>query len=281
MAYDSITEHTAAFSHPRPAGHRYAGIAIHWWGDPAQRPTFDGTIQYLVYGGARNSASVHYVAEAGRVACLLDPDTHLSWGQGDGAGGYGNNFFISIECNPRASDGDYATVAELIAELRAVYGPLVLKPHRDFTATACPGVWDLGRLDRLARGVASPAPAPAPVAPAPAPAPVNTTADPNRLHWTVEPGDTLGKIADYYGGPAVGAPSAADIARFNGIPDPNRISVGQVIYIPGPLAWTVDPGDTLTKIANYYGMTPEVIAANNGISVNATIHPGQVLRIID
>jgi N-acetylmuramoyl-L-alanine amidase len=277
MAYESITEHTATFSHPRPAGHRYVGIAIHWWGDPAQRPTFDGTIQYLVYGGARNSASVHYVAEAGRVACLLDPDTDLSWGQGDGANGYGNNFFISIECNPRASDGDYATVAELIAELRETYGPLVLKPHRDFTSTACPGVWDLGRLDRLARGVTA-----APVAPAPAPAPAPAgPADPNRLHWVVEPGDTLGKISDYYGGPAVGAPSAADIAAFNGIPDPNRISVGQVIYIPGPLAWTVDPGDTLTKIADYYGMTPEVIAANNGIDVNATIYPGQTLRIID
>lgn len=285
MVYDSITEHTATFSHPRPAGHRYAGIAIHWWGDPAQKPTFDGTIQYLVYGGARNSASVHYVAEAGRVACLLDPDTSLSWGQGDGANGYGNNYFVSIECNPRAWDSDYETVAELIAELRAWAGyPLPLKPHRDFTATQCPGVWDLGRLDRMAAEIAAggAAPGPAPAAPAPvAPAPVNTTADPSRLHWVVEPGDTLGKISDYYGGPAVGAPSAADIARFNGIPDPNRISVGQVIYIPGPLAWVVDPGDTLTKIANYYGMTPEVIAANNGIDVNATIHPGQTLRIID
>lgn len=271
MAYESITQHTATFSHPRPPGHRYAGIAIHWWGDPAQRPTFDGTIQYLVYGGARNSASVHYVVEAGKVACLLDPDTSLSWGQGDGAGGYGNNFFISIELNPRASDGDYATAAELIAELRAVYGPLVLKPHRDFTATQCPGVWDLGRLDRLARGAAAPAPVPPAPAPAPTPAPVG---DPNRIHWVVEPGDTLGKIAAYYG------PSVEAIAAHNGIKDPNRIHVGQRIYIPGPVVWIVDPGDTLSKIGRYYGISAEVIAANNGLNVNAPIHPGQVLRII-
>jgi LysM repeat protein len=97
----------------------------------------------------------------------------------------------------------------------------------------------------------------------------------SRIHWVVEPGDTLGEIANYYGGPSV-----QQIAAHNGIPDPNRIHVGQVIYIPGPLAWIVDPGDTLTKIANYYGMTPEVVAANNGIPVNATIYPGQVLQII-
>lgn len=278
MSYESITEHNATFYHDRPAGHRYAGIACHWWGDPALRPTFDGTINYLVYGGARNTASVHYVAEAGRVACLLDPDTQLSWGQGDGAAGWGNNYMISIEMNPRASAGDYATVAELIAELRAVYGPLPLYPHKHFTATACPGVWDLGRLDALARGVSS-APAPAPVppapAPAPAPAPVPAPADMSRIHWVVEPGDTLGKIADYYGGPSV-----ADIAAHNGIADPNRISVGQVVYIPGPLAWIVDPGDTLGKIAAYYGMTAETVAANNGVDVNAVIYPGQVFTII-
>lgn len=281
MSYELITQHNATFYHDRPAGHRYVGIAIHWWGDPAEKPTFDGTVQYLVYGGAKNSASVHYVAEAGKIACLLDPDTQLSWGQGDGAGGYGNNYFISVECNPRAWDSDYQTVAELIAELRATYGPLVLRPHRAFKSTACPGVWDLDRLNMLANGIKpasgtpAPAPAPKPPAPAPAPAPKPVAADPSRVHWIVEPGDTLGGIAAYYGGPSV-----QQIAAHNGIKDPNRITRGQVIYIPGPLAWIVDPGDTLGKIAAYYGMAAETVAANNGIPVNAVIYPGQVLRII-
>jgi N-acetylmuramoyl-L-alanine amidase len=277
MAYEFITQHDATFYHARPAGHQYRGIAIHWWGDPALKPTFDGTVNYLVYGGARNTASVHYVAEAGKVACLLDPDTQLSWGQGDGAGGVGNQFYISIELNPRAWDSDYQTAAELIAELRATYGPLPLAPHRAFTATQCPGVWDLARLDRLAKGITPgqeplPEPTPPPAPPAPTPAP---GADMSRIHWVVEPGDTLGAIANYYGGPSV-----QQIAAHNGITDPNRISVGQVIYIPGPLAWIVDPGDTLTKIAAYYGMTAETVAANNGIPVNAVIYPGQVLQII-
>jgi LysM repeat protein len=47
------------------------------------------------------------------------------------------------------------------------------------------------------------------------------------------------------------------------------------------LAWVVDPGDTLSKIAAYYGMTAETVAANNGVDVNATIYPGQVFRILD
>ena len=44
------------------------------------------------------------------------------------------------------------TAAALIADLRAVYGNLPLSPHRRWTSTQCPGNWDLGRLDRLARG---------------------------------------------------------------------------------------------------------------------------------
>jgi N-acetylmuramoyl-L-alanine amidase len=277
MTYQFITEHSASFFHDRWTGHQYRYICIHWWGDPKDHPTFDGTIQYLVYGGARNTASVHYVAEGGKIACLLDPDTQLSWGQGDGANGEGNNYAISIECNPRASDEDYQSVAELVAELRETYGNLPLRPHNAFTNTRCPGVWDLNRIDRLASGQPAPSAPPAPSpAPTPAPAPQSAPeADMSRIHWVVEPGDTMSKIALYYGGPSID-----EIAAFNGIGNADLINVGQVIYIPGPLVWIVDPGDTLTKIAEYYGMTAETVAANNGIDVNATIYPGQVFRII-
>lgn len=59
---------------------------------------------------------------------------------------------IGIECRPEATDADYATVAWLIAWLRARYGDHPLYPHKQFTQTTCPGRWDLARLDRLARG---------------------------------------------------------------------------------------------------------------------------------
>lgn len=286
MAYQFITQHTATFFHDRPPGHSYAGICIHWWGDPAQHPTFDGTINYLVYGGARNSASVHYVAEAGKVACLLDPDTQLCWGQGDGAAGYGNNYFLAIECNPRASDGDYQTVAELVRELRSVYGrngSLPLMPHRFFTSTDCPGVWDLARIDRIARGLPAPA-SPAPVKPASS-TPVTTVKKkpvttpsgyvrPTGLSWVTEKGDSLAKIAAWYG---ITVPA---LANYNKIIATASLRIGLRLHIPGPLWWVVDPGDTLGAIAKHYGLTADVIAARNGMNVNAVIYPGQRLRIL-
>ncbi|MCZ4325213.1 peptidoglycan recognition protein family protein [Brachybacterium paraconglomeratum] len=100
----------------------------------------------------RAGTSAHYVVEAGRVACIVDPDRR-AWHAGSSKG---NHESIGIECRPEATEGDYATVAALVADLRAVYGDLPLKPHRAWTSTACPGVWDLGKIDRLARGVKAP-----------------------------------------------------------------------------------------------------------------------------
>lgn len=80
----------------------------------------------------------------------------------------GNHESIGIECRPEATEGDYATVAALVADLRAVYGNIPLVPHKSWTSTACPGVWDLGKIDRLARGVKAPVKVPTGGASAPA-----------------------------------------------------------------------------------------------------------------
>jgi N-acetylmuramoyl-L-alanine amidase len=261
------------------------GFAIHWWGDPATSPNFWGIVNVLLTRSQQRSASVNFVAEAGIVACLVDPFT-VAWAQGDGATGWGNLNLVSIECNPRCSAGDRETVAELIADQHIRNGiPIRLYPHKSFTATQCPGVWEqhipwlVARANQIVAektAAPAPAPAPAPVPADPAPSPVTPNRDPNQeINWLVEPGDTLGKIADYYGGPTV-----AEIAAYNGISDPNRISVGQRIFIPGPLAWIVDPGDTLGKIAAYYGLSADVVAANNGISDPDRISVGQVIWII-
>ena len=147
--YEYITRYDSPnYTEGRPYG--IACIVIHWWGDPATKPTFDGVIGTLCNPSRR--ASANYVAEAGRVACLVDPDNR-SWASGDGVGvnSMGNDRGISIECNPRQSDGDYETIGELIRNIRAVYGDLPLRRHRDFAATVCPGNYDLARLDRIAR----------------------------------------------------------------------------------------------------------------------------------
>ncbi len=55
---------------------------------------------------------------------------------------------------------------------------------------------------------------------------------------------------------------------------------GNRAWHPHPDTYTVRYGDTIYSIACYYGdVSPEAIAAANGISVNASLRPGQTLRI--
>lgn len=266
------------------------GFAIHWWGDGS--PQFWPIVDLLVNRAAQGSASVTFVAESGLVACLTSP-FEVAWAQGDGANGWGNRNLVSIECNPRCSAEDRETVAELIADQHIQNGiPINLYPHKKFTATACPGVWEKWipwLTDRANQIVAEktngtwekPAPAPEP---APAPAPVNTGNNGHNpdteIHWVVESGDTISKIADYYYAEH-SQETINRLASYNGISDPNRISVGQNIFIPGPVYWTVEGPDELVTIAAYYGMDADALAHNNGLpNRNAEIFVDQVLTII-
>ena len=155
-------------------------IAIHWWDDPAKNPSFEGVVNLLC--NPAREASAHYVATGTgrRVACLVSPNDN-SW-----ATNSANPYTISIECDPRCRDEDYDVVAELIADIRSAYGDLPLMAHRDVVATRCPGDYDLGRLDQLARTkfshatewgqggtIPQPVPQPTPVpTPQPAPEPI-------------------------------------------------------------------------------------------------------------
>lgn len=154
MSYQDITQYNSPnYTSGRPYGIHY--IVIHWWDDPSKHPTFDAVISTLC--NPSRGASAHYIAEAGRVACIVDPDDR-AWHAGDGIGigSKGNDKGIGIECNPRQSDEDYYTIAELISDLRSVYGDLPLIRHRDCSSTQCPGTYDLDRLDDLARGIVHP-----------------------------------------------------------------------------------------------------------------------------
>lgn len=126
-------------------------IVIHHWGSRGQQ--FGSVVNWLV--NPRSRVSAHYVVEAGRIARLVDEDRR-AWHAGSDRG---NHYGIGIECRPEATDADYATVAALIRNIRDRRGNLPLRPHSAFTSTACPGAWDLARLDREARsGPSRPAP---------------------------------------------------------------------------------------------------------------------------
>ena len=122
---------------------KVSSITIHHWGLKGQQ--FDTVRDFLCTNNSPTSA--HYVVQDGLVACIVSPDD-CAFHAGNAEG---NSHSIGIECRPEATDGDYATVAELIRDLRSTYGDIPLHPHNYWYATACPGDYDLGRLDALAR----------------------------------------------------------------------------------------------------------------------------------
>ena len=95
--------------------------------------------------------------------------------------------------------------------------------------------------------------------------------------YTVQRGDTLSKIASKYG------ITYQSLASYNGIANPNAISVGQQIKIPGSgtKTYTVKAGDSLWAIAASQlgnGSRYNEIQTMNGLK-NDTIHAGQVLKM--
>lgn len=123
------------------------GIVIHWWGLPQGQK-----IQSVrdTFGNGGRQASAHYGASDGVVDCYVNPDD-VAWANGNWAA---NLSKISIECDPRQSDGDYYAAAWTIAYVRSIYGDLPLSRHSDYYNTQCCGTYDLERLDALAYEIA-------------------------------------------------------------------------------------------------------------------------------
>jgi LysM repeat protein len=103
--------------------------------------------------------------------------------------------------------------------------------------------------------------------------------------YVIQPGDTLFRIARRYG------MRFEDLARYNGIVNPHRINVGQVIRIPvegvslstppaqGEIFYTVQPGDNLYRISLRYNLNYMYLASYNGIANPHRISVGQAIRI--
>lgn len=287
MSYQELNQYnspnyTPAASVPAVFGRsrQVTAITIHWWGDPAQNPQFMGVVNYLCRPNGTSSA--HVVAEAGRVAWIVN-GYDAAWHAGNAVG---NATTIGIECNPRASDGDYQTIGELVRDIRKIYGDIPLVPHRSWQNTQCPGNYDLARIDAIARGGSvAPAPKPQP-APAPAPKPASGSTTIQRgadeIHWVVSSGDSLSRICNYYYGESSAA-TINKVAAYNGIANPSALSVGQKVWIPGPLVWSITAPDSVASVCNYYGISWQWLAARNPNQVsgpNTELYIGNVLRIL-
>lgn len=111
-------------------------------------------------------------------------------------------------------------------------------------------------------------PAPAKPAPAAEPAPPSRTTAGRHV---VEPGETLHAIARHYD------LSVEDLARWNGIDDPDLIRPGQVLLLG---RWyEVQPGDTLGAIAARFGTSTATLLALNDLPDPDLLRPGDELRV--
>ncbi len=98
----------------------------------------------------------------------------------------------------------------------------------------------------------------------------------------VQRGDTLFQIAQQYG------LSIEAIARANGIASPGNIQIGQRLIIPVTTQsdlqlnriHTVQPGETLSAIAQLYGLSVEQLAAWNDLLNPNALFVGQTIRLM-
>lgn len=99
--------------------------------------------------------------------------------------------------------------------------------------------------------------------------------------YIVQAGDTLSEIAAKFG------TTYQHLAEINGIADPNKIYAGQEIRIDdtAPTStgndeyYTIQPGDTLSGIAERYGTSYQYLAYINGISNPNKIYVGDTIRV--
>lgn len=110
------------------------------------------------------------------------------------------------------------------------------------------------------------------------PAPAPTTPPSGR--YVVKPGDTLFGIANHFG------ISVDKLAAANDITNPSTIVIGQTLSIPGTTAkstsaktYTVQPGDSLSGIADRFGVNLDSLISANQVTNPAVIQPGSVLTI--
>ena len=94
--------------------------------------------------------------------------------------------------------------------------------------------------------------------------------------YKVQSGDTLSGIAVKFG------TTVANLSNLNGISNPNKINVGQLLYVKGTAktsTYTVKSGDTLSGIAAKYGTTTKALQNLNGITNANLIYAGQKLIV--
>lgn len=116
----------------------------------------------------------------------------------------------------------------------------------------------------------------------------NNSINTESVYYTVQPGDTLSKIASEYG------TTVQELVDINNITNPNLIYPGQSLRVltnstvpggetrgTGSITYTVQRGNTLSQIASAYDVSVGHIVELNDITNPNLIYPGEKLRITE
>ena len=185
---------------------------------------------------------------------------------------------ISMDANSSkypVTEAQLVTLVKILVQLRKDWAPdrFEIMMHGEWQPVGFPGAE--GRTDptrvpggwgAIRRAVAAGAwpVQPKPAAPASRPAVVTAA-------YIVQAGDTLARIAKAHD------TTWQDLAKLNGIADPNMIGVGQRLRVPA--TYIVAKGEGLWTIAQRHGLTVDRLAALNGKTTKDTIYPGDILRV--
>ena len=119
-------------------------LVIHWWGDPATKPTLSGVVSW--FKNPSSQVSAHFVVSSDTVVQMVNmADT--AW-----HAGAANSHTVGIEVDPRVPGNTYETVAALIKFIKKYYPNIVIKTHRDYMATQCPGNLDITQIKKRVAG---------------------------------------------------------------------------------------------------------------------------------
>jgi LysM repeat protein len=269
-----------------PDPDRYAGLYQHLdWLQPGQ--SYDLTIKGVLRGVGNEEDAYRFGVQWG-------------WNAGNDIDWSHVGSWQTVDFGPIQSRTEPTGIATYTYRFTAPASDMVLF-IRGVKRWGVPNVEMDLNLDAISVRGCMPAPPPVP-APVPVPVPSGCNAcNPcnscnNVCAYTVDPGNTLGWIAQQYG------VSVDALMAANGISNPNLIYVGQVLTLPGcgggvapaPVVYqpppapapapavrthVVQPGETFSYICNLYQTDGDALAAINGITNRDWIYVGQVLKI--
>ncbi|MFZ8007723.1 N-acetylmuramoyl-L-alanine amidase [Bacillus licheniformis] len=181
-------------------------------------------IAYMIRNN--NEVSYHFAVDDKEVVQGI-PTNRNAWHCGDG-NGPGNRSSIGVEvCYSKSGGAKYKAAEKLaikfIAQLLKERGWGVdrVKKHQDWSGKYCPHrVLDEGRWDAVKAAIAAELKALGGKS-------SSSASKPSGATYTVKKGDTLSEIAVKTG------VSVAKLQSYNGIKNPNKIMVGQVLNLTG------------------------------------------------